>query len=572
MFREGRNRGQVALGTLDNLVAEGSIARVVDAIVDSMDLCEMGFDRTESAQTGRPAYEAGQLLKLYIYGHLEGIRSSRKLERACQINIEVIWLMRGLQPDFRTIAEFRRRNAERMKDVFKTFDRKVFEVLLPGFVSVDGTKIQANCAMKNVFMKENVEDTLNRLAVKIAKYMSELDKADEAEEKEDESDADASFTREQIEKELGKLEERRERYTRYRDYMEQNGLTQMSVTDADARMMKKRDGFGVCYNVQAAVDSETDIIREVEVTNQCTDHGLLGPTALAVKESDTILEAAADKGYIQPEDMAACLENGVIPHVIPKHGSDHFELEIPYQEAEITEETRKSTEADDLAACLHAGVIPEAYENVICKVETEVVYRSEEKDPADAETPASPYLSEDEARARAAQGFFVRNPETNTVICPGGHTLPQKSVRKNGNICYACRGTCKACEHRDKCLTKHQNFREIEFSKDTLEKPNKQWQKAENDGFAPQPPRKRGKLTKQKIVRIFFRPDAEKMSRRKELSEHPFGTLKRTLNAGYFLLRGKAKVQGEAALSCLAYNVRRTLNLLGFDRLMALFA
>ena len=569
-FREGRNRDQIELGTLSHMVAPDSIARVIDAVVDSMDLTELGFDRTNAADTGRPAFEAGCMLKLYIYGNLEGIRSSRKLEQACRVNVEVIWLMQGLCPDFRTISDFRKRNAGCLKGVFKTFDRKVFDVLTSGFIAVDGTKMLANCAKKNVFMKESIESSLDRLAAKIARYTLELDANDEEEDKAAASDV---LTREQAETELAKLQEREQRYRQYRDYMEQNGLSQMSVTDADARMMKTRDGFAVAYNMQTAVDSETHMIREVEVTNQCTDHGLLGPTAGAVKDQDTVLEATADKGYIQPADLAGCLENGIVPHVIPKHGQEKYELEIPYSEADITEEKRLSQAAEDLSECLHAGIIPEAYKDVIEKASIEVRYQTETADKSAEGSPSeSPYLNEEDAKARAAQGYFVRDPQANTVICPGGHTLPQKSVRKNGKICYACRDICKNCECRDKCLGKSQTHKEVDFDKDTLEKPHRAWQLAENDGFCPKKPTPRGPMKKTKVVRLIFKPDKARMDKRKELSEHPFGTIKRTLGAGYFLLRGKAKVQGEAALACLGYNIRRALNLLGFDKMMMLFA
>ncbi len=150
--------------------------------------------------------------------------------------------------------------------------------------------------------------------------------------------------------------------------MEESGQSQMSLTDADAKLMKSKNGFVVAYNPQTAVDSETHLIRDFQMTNQVTDHGLLDSTLEGVRrESEGIIETVADKGYESEEDMVKCLEDGIIPHVITDDGKDGYELEISYEEADDT--NAKSTDVEDLKKALHAGVIPEAYEDVITDIE-----------------------------------------------------------------------------------------------------------------------------------------------------------------------------------------------------------
>lgn len=169
-------------------------------------------------------------------------------------------------------------------------------------------------------------------------------------------------------------------------------------------------------------------------------------------------------------------------------------------------------------------------------------------------------------------GFFVRDPERNIVYCPAGATLRQKSVKKNGATRYANKLAYNRCKFRDKCIKGKAEWKEVDFHKDTLEKANQNWQKSNSCTHSPQNNRKRGHYEKVKLVKITFRPDRTKISERKCISEHPFGTIKRTMNSSYFLLRGKKKVDGEVALMCLGYNMIVSKNLLGFDRLMEIMA
>ncbi|WP_243135269.1 MULTISPECIES: transposase [Blautia] len=344
----------------------------------------------------------------------------------------------------------------------------------------------------------------------------------------------------------------------------------MSLIDADARLMKNKNGFAVAYNPQTAVDSEIQLIRDFEMTNQVTDHGLLSPTMEGSREEapDGVLEAVTDKGYQNTEDMARCLEDGIIPHVIMEDGKDGYEIEIPYGEAEAD---TGSTKREELKKRLHAGKVPEAYKDVIADMRVEEVLRKVKEEPEGTEKPKPIYGTAEEMQERAKAGYFVRDPERNLVYCPGGENLRQKCIKKNGNIRYDNKNACRHCKNRNKCYKGKGEWKEIDFTKDKLEKPCKEWMEAEGKECAPQAPEK-AHYEKVKVIKFLLKPNREKMSQRMCLSEHPFGTIKRAMGATHFLLRGLWKVVGEFALFCLGYNPERAQNLLGFGKMMELMA
>lgn len=571
-YMQTMDRNQMMMCTMDSFVDQESIVRVIDIFVESLDLDEMEFARTEAANEGRPLYPPKGLLKLYIYGNRKGIRSSRKLAEECRINVEARWLMEGLEPDHRTISDFRKENIGSMKKVFHEFNSRLFEVLVSGFVSVDGSKFQACCAKDRNFTAGKLDDRIKWLNQHVEEYLRQLDEADQMEGEQEE--LAGRFTLEELETKLAEARERLERYEGYREYMEKNGLSQLSITDPDSKLMKNKNGFAVSYNVQTTVDSETHLIRDYKITNQPTDHGLIEPAVHDIKEESPqeVLEAVADKGYMQEEDMVECLENGVIPHVILPDGQDVYELETAYEAAEIDEETKNSRKADDIRKCMKSGEIPEAYAEVIEKAEV-VEKREFIKDDAnEAEEKETPYGSEEEMAERAAQGYYVRDPERNMVICPAGEILRQKSIKKNGNIRYANKTACRNCPHRDKCYKGKAEWKEIDFNKDTLEKPCKPWLEAEGREDDSIKQKKQGHYETKKVVKLTFRPDRQKMDQRKCLSEHPFGTVKRWMNAGYYLLKGIQKTDGETAIIFLGYNLARAINLLGFRKMMKIMA
>ncbi len=561
-YVSGFDRNQLMCCSWDAFVDKESIARIIDAFVEHLDIEKYGV-RPVAAE-GRPSYDPKSLYKIYIYGSRKGIRSSRKLAESCKVNLEVKWMTGGVEPDFRTIADFRKNNIDSLKEIFYEFNRRISGAVEWGFSSVDGTKIQANNAKDNNFTKNKLDDRIKWLNGHTDEYLRILNEMDKQEEGDPEE-----LTREIVEARLKEAQERLARYEGYQKLMEESGASQLSITDADAKLMKNKNGFLVAYNAQTAVDSETHLIRDFQMTNQVTDHGLLGSSMEGIKETDgkKIVEAVADKGYESVEDMVSCLEAGIIPHVIPGDGKDGYEIEIPYEEAESD---LSSTEPEDLTKALHSGQIPEAYAEVIQEMKVETVRRKVEDEKEENRENSRVYGSPEEMQEKAQEGYFVRDPERNLVYCPGGEILRQKSIKKNGNIRYANKNACKHCPNRNKCYKGKGEWKEIDFTKDQLIKPCRDWLRAE--GTEPEETRTESKwhYEQRKVVKFFLKPDREKMSQRMCLSEHPFGTIKRAMGASYFLLRGIRKVAGEFALFCLGYNLERAKNLLGFQKMMEL--
>ena len=558
------DRDQFMMTTWDSMVDPESTARLIDAFVDSLDLSDYGVK--ELASEGRPPYDPKGLLKLYVYGSDNGIKSSRKLAKSCRVNVEVKWMLGGVEPDFRTIADFRKDNIDSLKKIFNEFNKRLTGAVEWGFTSIDGSKFAACNSKNNNFTKNKLDDRIKWLNGHIEEYLRILDDTDRQEDFEDNPEW---LTREVIEEKLQEARERLKKYEGYQKIMEENGQSQMSLTDADAKLMKSKNGFVVAYNPQTAVDSETHLIRDFQMTNQVTDHGLLDSTLEGVREeSEGIIETVADKGYESEKDMVKCLEDGIIPHVITDDGKDGYELEIWYEEADDI--NAESTDAEDLKKALHAGVIPEAYEDVITDIEVKEVRRkvSEEEAKVSVE---SIYGTSEEMMERAKGGYFVRDPERNLVYCPNGEILRQKCIKKNGNIRYANKNACRHCPNRNKCYKGKNEWKEIDFTKDCLEKPCKDWLKTEGKkpdiGGA-----NKGKyhFETKKVVRFFLKPDRKKTAERMCLSEHPFGTIKRAMGFSYFLLRGLKKVTGEFALMCLGYNLKRAKKLLGFEKMLEL--
>ncbi len=210
------------------------------------------------------------------------------------------------------------------------------------------------------------------------------------------------------------------------------------------------------------------------MTNQVTDHGMLSSTMEGIRkgEPEKILEVVADKGYEQEEDLIRCLEKGIIPHVIMEAGKEGYELEITYEEAEAD---TANTKPEELKKSLHAGQIPEAYKEVISNMRIEEVRRKVEEVQGKTKKAESVYGTADEMLKRAKEGYFVRDPERNLVYCPAGEILRQKCIKKNGNIRYSNKNACKHCKNRNKCYKGKGEWKEIDFTKDTLEKPCREW-------------------------------------------------------------------------------------------------
>lgn len=559
------NRTQIMMCSWDSFVNPESIARIIDAFVNSLELKKYGIK--EAATEGRPSYDPKGMYKLFIYGSRKEVRSSRKLSESCKVNIEVKWMMGGAEPDFRTISDFRKENIDSLKEILHEFNCRLSGTVDWGFTSIDGSKFAANNSKNNNFTKNKLDDRIKWLNAHTDEYLRILKDMDEQEDLNEESE---NLTREVIAAKLKEAQERLATYEAYQKQMEESGIAQLSLSDADARLMKSKNGFMVSYNPQTAVDSNTHLIRDFKMTNQVTDHGMLSSTMEGIRNetSDAILELTADKGYEDEADILKCLEQGIIPHVITEDGKDGFELETIYEETDVD---TSSINPEELKKCLHNGQVPDAYKDVIENMRVEEV-RRKVKDHEEVEIASPIYGTPEEMLEKAKEGYFVRDPERNLVYCPMGEILRQKCIKKNGNIRYANKNACRHCKNRNKCYRGKNEWKEIDFTKDCLKKPCREWLKAEGKESSNKNRSTKGHYEKIKVVKFTLKPKREITAQRMCLSEHPFGTIKRSMGATYFLLRGMRKVAGEFALFCLGYNIERAKNLLGFNKMIELMA
>lgn len=559
-YKKGSDRRQKVLfpDCIDEYVEADAPVRFFDAFVDNrVDVKKLGFVRSVPKETGTPGYDPRDLLKLYIYGYFYQVRSSRKLARECRCNVEMMWLINKLTPDFRTISDFRKDNKEAIAKVFKKFNKFCMDLKLfsKSYISIDGSKFKAVNAKDNNFTLSKLDDSIKRLNERISLYLEELDAYDDSN--------DRKLSKDELSRKLEVCQNRKELYEGYREQLQISGERQISLTDGDARLMKANEGFCVGYNVQTAVDSENHMIVGYKVTNRPTDHGQLTDIASEVKESlnMAVIEATADKGYEDPSDHADALASGVIPNVIQRDGGSSEPIEFDYNETEITDDMINSTDPDDLRKCLEAGVVPAIYREVLekrgviehRKTEPETAYR------------VLLGLSPAAMRNLALDGYFVRDAEANLVYCPAGEILRQKSLKRNGLIRYCNKLACKKC--KSKCTASE--FKEADFSKDQIIKKPRGTRKNRTqlyEGLDLERP-KRMSVIKRKIQYV-LRLDQNKMNQRKCLSEHPFGTIKRALGHYYFLLKGFAKVEAEMSLFCLSYNLRRIINIIGVPNLI----
>lgn len=537
--------------SFDEMIDEESPVRFFDRFVNNLNLSSMGFSKSIPAKEGRPAYDPKDLLKLYLYGYFYGIRSSRKLARECCVNIEVMWLINQLKPNFRTISDFRKENSEVIPKVFNEFNKYCvrMNILSQSCISIDGSKFLAVNSRDKNFTQSRLDVKIEHLNRHITKYMDELAAGDVKEDRLAE-----------IESNLKSCRQRLETYQSYQNRMIAEGKTQLSLTDPDSKLMKMRDGFGVAYNTQTAVDASSHLIAGYKVTNSTIDYGFLTEIATEVKKNlDSVktqtsaVEVIADKGYQDKKDMASALENGIIPNVIQKKGVTEVTVTFDYEESEISEDEKKSTESETLKKCLHAGTVPEIYKDILsfCGIKKESV--KSESENADVVS-----MTKEEMLEKARSGYFVRNPESNIVYCPQGKILRAGCTdNKNGAIRYWNRIACADCSI--KCTKA--KYKEIHFYKDEI-------LKKASDNIRGNNGKMKKNFLKKEVAEFKLKINLELLARRQCLSEHPFGTVKRSLNGYYLLLRGKKKASAEMSLIFLAYNLRRAINISGIRKMM----
>jgi transposase len=470
----GLERDQLLLlpEAVDDYVGSDNPVRFIDAFVDGLDLAAAGFLRVEAKAMGRPGYAPGDLLKLYIYGYLNRVRSSRRLETECHRNIEVLWLLRTLKPDFKTIADFRRDNRAAFRAVFRQFVLLCRRLDLYGreLLAVDGTRIKAVNNKDRNFTRSSLREFIRRADEWLEDYLKRLDEGDV----EDGATGGGARTKNLAEK-IAALNEKRGRYQAMLAQLDRTGEDQISLTDPDSRAMAAHTKVGVGYNVQVAVDAKNKLIVEQAVTNQVVDMGLLTETSEPAREILGVetIDVVADRGYFKIEDIKACEQAGCVPHVAkPQRGSSV----------------------------------------------REGLFRKDE---------------------------FRYDAGLDAYVCPAGKLLTpirRGRMRDLERTDYGNPKACRACQLRARCTNDARSVFRLE-NEDVLDR---------------------------MAERLKARPAI--LDRRREVVEHPFGSIKQWMYQGAFLMRGLANVRAEFSLTALAYNLRRALNILGVEAMTAAVA
>jgi transposase len=316
-YVEGSSRNQTFLlpKTIEEYVAPDNPIRFIDAYVNTLDMEKLGFTHSTPNDLGRPSYNPKDLCKLYLYGGLNHIRSSRKLERECKTNLEAMWLLKGLAPDFKTIADFRKNNPSAITNLFKDFVAFLKKLSLYGAkqVSVDGTKLLAVNSSYKAFTQKALVKRIKIMEKSVQHYLEELDTADEQEASDEEATA---FEVDKIATFLDKKEKSQE----ILDNMQKSGQKDIALTDSDCRQMMNHGRVESCYNLQTAVDSKNHLIVNYLVTNQASDLNQLSSVAICAKETLGVeqIECLSDRGYFDFLQIKQCTDNGVMPYVAVK--------------------------------------------------------------------------------------------------------------------------------------------------------------------------------------------------------------------------------------------------------------
>ncbi len=331
----GTHRDQTVLfpNTIDQYVDKENPVRFIDAFVNGLNLKKLGFKHSIPAETGRPSYNPSDLLKLYIYGYLNQVRSSRKLEKECHRNVEVMWLMKKLAPDHKTIADFRKDNVDCIKEVFREFVYLCRSLDLYGaqLVAIDGTKFKAVNSKSNNLNEKTVAQRLKQTENKIAEYLKELDSNDTNDIEEDESAKNC-----ELKEKLSQLEEKKQQYEQIQGQMKVAGQREFSLVDPDSRLMRvDSQRLEVGYNIQTSVDAKQHLIVDYDVINNSTDHHQLTKDALAAKQVLGVdqLDVLSDKGFYVEKDIADCENNSITVFMpIPEALNPYKRIGVPEPE------------------------------------------------------------------------------------------------------------------------------------------------------------------------------------------------------------------------------------------------
>jgi len=496
-YRQGTPRKQLFLyrQCIDDMVAEENIVRFIDAYIDSLNMYALEF-QMNSNNTGAPAYQPQLKLKIYVYGYLNGVRSSRRLMRECTRNIELMWLTEGLAPDFKTIADFRRDNPKALKAVFKQFLTLCHKLELISFqtVAIDGSKLRGQNSGNEIYRREQIERIEQEIQKKTEEYIKELDELDERERKSGVSVNEAKV--EELTKRLQKQVNRKEKVGIIKQLFEDNPeLKIYFATDEESRLQNDKGKIRVGYNVQTAVDEKHKLIVVAEVTNEQNDKKQLTPMIKQIeqqKEELSIEEktvAIADAGYFTEQEIM------------------------------------KNKDNEDCRPIVSPGAEGEK--------------ASVSKSGKGKRVPSAEYESDK----------FLYYEQRDLYTCPQNQELtritntPAIDAHGRGTYKYRCKAeSCAKCGARGLC-TNSESGRMLRVSANQAEMLTYLESLEEEEN--------------KKLIR-----------RRKEIVEHPFGTMKRSLGYTYFLVKGLVNVTAEFSLMCFAYNLKRAVNILGMRRLM----
>ena len=342
-FVEGQDRHQVTLlpESLDDFIAEDNAVRVVDAFVDELDLAALGFEGAAPATTGRPSYHPGVLLKIYIYGYLNKVQSSRRLERECQRNVELMWLTGRLAPDFKTIADFRRDNGAGVRNVCRRFVElcRQLKLFSRAVVAIDGSKFKAVNARDRNFTPAKVQKRQEQIEDSIKRYLDALDTADRTA-----PPAEFQAKSEHLQDKLRTMRDQMRRLKQIEQQLETAPDGQISLTDPDARSMATsgRGSGMVAYNVQVAVDTKHHLIVAHEVCNEGHDRAQLAPMAKAAREAmgKNKIRALADRGYFSGPQIKACSDEGIAA-VLPKPKTSNAKADGRFDKSDFVYDAKR---------------------------------------------------------------------------------------------------------------------------------------------------------------------------------------------------------------------------------------
>ena len=322
-FIQGTNRHQSYFSTLEDQVCADNPVRLIDAFVDKLDLQKLGFTNTVHKTEGRPPYAPAVLLKLYLYGYLHKIRSSRRLQKECSRNIELQWLVQGLQPNYHTIADFRKQHAVPLQNMFKLYIQFLNDAGLLGktTIGIDGSKFKAVNSKKNNYNQKKIDKHRQFIEDKTHKYLQELDELDKMESSN--GNGELQIKKDKIAQGLAKLKERTIKYDTLQQQLDNTTDKQISTTDTDSRsIIIVKSIVEVAYNTQNAVDDKHNLIVHTQATN-INDGKALHQAALQAKENlqlqktDTLV-VLADKGYHTGAELQQCHDDNMITHVAYK--------------------------------------------------------------------------------------------------------------------------------------------------------------------------------------------------------------------------------------------------------------